>query len=483
MKNKLKVNVLFSSILALSSMIFPIITFPYVSRILLPEGMGKVSFATSTIAYFIMFCMLGIPTYGVRECSKVREDKDKLSKLVHELFLINIGLFIISYIVFCVLVLNMNKFNGQKLLMFVMSSGMILNVLGFEWVYKSLECYDYITVRTILFKIIGLIMMFALVHDMNDYVIYGAIVIISSYGSYIMNAIHLRKYIYIKRYEHYEIKKHLKPILVFFASSVAISIYTNLDVVMLGYLCTDTEVGLYNAAIKIKAIVSTILSAPAVVFLPRMTIYAKNKDYTNFKKQARLVVNMVSMVAIPAAIFFILYAPETISILSGSQYQKAIPMMQIIMPASIFISISGILGNQLLNALGKEKWIFNSVCFAAILDLILNILLIPKFGGNGAAFSTMLAEFVVFLVQIIYLQKLKFNPVSGKYFIHILCGSLVAALVIYFMKNIFYSGFDMVNLGLGFCVYSVIYLMYLLITKDESFKILIAEFVGMIRRK
>ena len=184
-----------NSMLTMSQFVFPILTFPYVSRILLPEGTGKVSFATSLISYFAMFAQLGIPTYGIRACAKVRDDKEKLSKTAQEIFIINIFMSILTYIVFFASGSNGQKMKDEKLLLIIVSVTIFLNALGMEWLYKALEQYTYITIRSVVFKFLALIAMFLLIHQKSDYIIYAAISIFASSASNIFNFVNVHKYI------------------------------------------------------------------------------------------------------------------------------------------------------------------------------------------------------------------------------------------------------------------------------------------------
>lgn len=184
-----------NAILTMSSFIFPLISFPYVSRILLPEGTGKVSFATSLIAYFTMFAQLGIPTYGVRACARVRDDRIKLSRTAQELLIINLVMTALSYCALFAALLFIPRLRGERTLYLLVSLSMLFNTIGMEWLYKALEQYTYITVRSIVFKLVALIAMFALIHTREDYVLYGGITILASSASNILNFFHARRYI------------------------------------------------------------------------------------------------------------------------------------------------------------------------------------------------------------------------------------------------------------------------------------------------
>ena len=212
MENKeksLKKNFCMNAILTMSQFIFPLITFPYVSRILLAEGTGKVSFATSIISYFAMFAQLGIPTYGIRACAQVRNDKKKLSKTAQEIFIINIIMSILAYIVFFIALCNVPRLKDEKTLLIIVSATIFFNAIGMEWLYKALEQYTYITIRSVIFKFIALIAMFLLIHQQSDYIIYGAISIFASSASNIFNFFNVHKYISLRPVGEYNFKQHL----------------------------------------------------------------------------------------------------------------------------------------------------------------------------------------------------------------------------------------------------------------------------------
>ena len=220
-KPSIKKNMIMNAMLEISKILFPIITYPYVARILHKSGTGKVDFALSVVTYFGMFAQLGIPNYGIKAVAKIRDDRQKLSKLVHELLFINLFMAVISYIAFGASLMIVPKFSRESVLLLVMSAIIFLNAIGIEWLYKGMEMYSYITKRSILFKFIGLIAMFLMVKSEDDYVIYGGITIFATAASDVLNFVNSRKYVDYKRQKDYNIRQHLKPVLVFFSMSVA----------------------------------------------------------------------------------------------------------------------------------------------------------------------------------------------------------------------------------------------------------------------
>ena len=405
-KKSIKLNFIMNAILTMSQFIFPLITFPYISRILEPAGTGMVSFATSVVTYFCMFSQLGIPTYGIRSCAKVRDDREELSRTVQELFLINLFMCVLVYVSFFISLFAVPRLAQNKILFLIISSSILFNAIGMEWLYKALEQYTYITIRSIIFKFIAVIAMFLLVKQNTDTVMYGAISIFAASASNIFNFFHVHHYITLRPVGEYNFRQHMKPIFVFFAMSCATTIYTNLDTVMLGFMKTDTDVGYYNAAVKIKSVLLGIVTSLGTVLLPRASYYVEHNMMDEFYRVAKKAIQFVFLIATPLFLYFILFAKEGIFFLSGSAYGGAILPMQIIMPTLLLIGLTNIMGIQMLVPLGKEKVVLYSEIAGAIVDLGINMILIPTMGAAGAAIGTIVAEMIVFIVQYIALRDM-----------------------------------------------------------------------------
>ncbi len=394
-----------NAILASATILFPLITFPYVSRILLPTGTGKVSFAVSLISYFNLFAQLGIPTYGIRACAKVRDDKTELTRTSHELLFISLSMNVLSYIALAIAVTYIPRLQEERLLYFTVSASIFLNAIGMEWLYKALERYAYITVRSVVFKLIAVMAMFLMVRKTEDYIIYGGITVLASSGSYICNLFHARRYIWVHPIGGYEIRRHLKAVMVFFAMTCSTLIYTQLDTVMLGFMKTDVDVGYYSAAVQIKTVLVSITASLGNVLLPRSSYYIEQGKLNAFHNLNQKALNFAFVVALPMTLFFILFAPYGIGFLSGPSYAASIPVMRIIMPTVLLIAVTNILGIQILVPLGREKVVLKSEIAGAVTDLVLNLILIPRYAAAGAAVGTMAAEAVVLGVQYTSLRS------------------------------------------------------------------------------
>ena len=403
-QKSLKINFIMNTLHTISSFVFPVVTFPYVSRVLGPDGTGKVAFATSVISYFAMFAQLGIPIYGIRACAKVRDDKEELIRVTHEILFINFLMSILVYIALGISMAAVPRFRQDKLLIMIISLTILLNAIGIEWLYKALEEYSYIAVRSIIFKAIALAAVFVLVKEKQDYVVYGAITILAASASNILNFCRMFRMIGLKLVGSYNFKRHIKAVTVFFAMSCATTIYTNLDTVMLGFIKNDEEVGYYSAAVKIRMLLTGVVTSLGTVLLPRASYYIEQGKKKEFLAISHKAIHFVLLMALPFTLFFILYAREGVVLLSGQEYVPAVLPMQVIMPTLLLIGMTNIMGIQMLIPLGKEKYVLYSEIAGAVADLVINALLIPSMASVGAAIGTLVAEVLVWIVQYFVLR-------------------------------------------------------------------------------
>lgn len=438
-KPSLKINFILNALLTASSILFSLLSYPYVFRVLLPEGTGRVAFVTSMVSYFSMVAAVGVPTYGIRACAQVRDDPGKLNQTVQEIFLLNGIMTILSYGAMFGALYVIDRFRQEVPLFLVCGSTLLFNLIGMEWLYKGLEQYQYITIRSIIFKFLSIGLVFLLIRTPEDYVIFGGITVLATVGSKALNFFHVRSLVKFSRCKHYNLRKHLKPAFVFFALTVAATIYTNLDVVMLGFLKDNQEVGYYDAAVKIKALLVSLVTALGAVLLPRISYYIENNQLEQGMKLVKRAVNFVLFCSVPLAFYFIVMAENTILFLSGSSFQSSVIPMKIIMPTIIFIGLTNIIGFQMLVPFGKELEVFYSTLAGAIVDLILNMILIPWYGAAGAAAGTLFAEIAVLLVQLWFIRSQLSVVLQFSHFSKVLTAMIPAGLILVLLQNIHFS--------------------------------------------
>lgn len=478
----IKYNAIVNGVLSVANIIFPLITFPYISRVLGVEVNGKLNFASASLTYFSLFATLGLSTYGIKACARVRNDRTKLSKTVHELLLINAVTTTLACVALVIAVFAVPRYHQEWKLLFIYSWNMILNVVGMNWLYSAIEQYDYITKRSIAFKFIGVILMFLFIHQPEDGYKYALITVFANVGGNILNIIYSRKFITYKWYGDYNCRQHIKLTLAMFATYLAVNVYSSLDSVMLGFICGDFQVGVYTAAVKIRTVLTTLVTSIGSVLLPRMSFYIANGQWNEFRRLLKKSYCTIIMMAVPMMVYFILAANPSILFLSGSEYLGAVTPMRILMPIMLISSLSNITGMQILIPLGGEwKFAFSVTC-GAFVDFGLNLVLIPQMGASGAAFGTLFAELTQFSVQIFFTWKYIREAISLKETIAVVFATLLGGFGYYFINHwLNMSAFF--TLAITSMVFFGIYAVVLFVFRYEMLIEVMDMFCGSVLKK
>lgn len=464
--HSIKYNFFMNVILKGSSFLFPLITLPYVARTLGAKANGRITFATAVISYFLMIANVGIPTYGIRACAKLRDDKKNLSKTVIEILSLEYFMTFIAYIVLGISIYSINRFKVDAKLIWISSIALILSTMGAEWLFNALEQFEYIAIRNIIFKLLSLGMMFIFVHNYKDVYVYAGIIILGTYGSNIMNVIQLRKYIDFMKIGIKDMAKHVKPAFTFFFLSIAISIYTNLDNVMLGFMTSDADVGYYSVAVKVRGIILTVVTALCTVLLPRVSYYFENNKLDDFKRIICKSIYCILLLAVPFMVFFIVVSQQTVSILAGDKFGAAVLPLCFIMPTVLFAGLSNLTGIQVLVPMGLEKYTVISTICGALVDLIINIVLIPHLGTIGAAIGTMFAELIVLIIQVMYLRnRIKFN-IDIRNILKIIIASIISMSILLLVKPLIFVASSFINFIVCALVFFIPYSAILIVTGE-----------------
>ena len=389
---------IFNIVKTFSSIVFPVATFAYASRILGDTGIGQVNFTKSIISYFTMIAMLGMTYYGTREGAKLRDDPVRFSQFSQEMLIINGCTTAFAYALLILAMLMVPKLRGYESLLFVNSLAILLQGMGMEWMYQALEEYRYIALRSVLFQWIAFAALFFFVRRPSDVVPYARILLLSSSGSYVLNFVNARKYIRFHHYDGYHIKKHLKPLLWLFAMAISIELYTVLDSTMLGFLKGDAAVGRYTAAVKVNKMINTLITAAGSVMIPRFSYYVHRKEQEKIKTLVNSVYNLVFLFSVPAAVGLFMLSDEIILLFSGAGFASAGLTMRILTPIVVIIPFSVVANLQIFVPMEQEKLILQSTLTGAVTNFAFNLLLIPRFAENGAAVATVLAEGAVTVV-------------------------------------------------------------------------------------
>lgn len=464
----------------LSNLLFPLITSIYVSRVLLPEGVGRVSYAQSFASYFITLSALGLSTYGVREMAKLRGNQQEKNKLFSELFSINFISTIVCSAIFFILVFMIDRFRSDLWLFMFCGIQILLNFMNIDWLYQAEEEYAYIACRSIVVKIISLIAVFVLVKERNDYIYYALISSLAAASNYIFNVINARKYVKFEfklvKQQELNLKKHMKPILILAASSFLSTIYSKIDITMLGTMVSDEATGLYTNAHKIIEIVVSLCTAISAVFLPRLSLYYKNNKQ-EFKKMLDLGFRTLCFITVPATIGIFIMAPSVVEIMYGSSFVAATITIRLFAIIIIIKSFGNLFCYQLVIATGNERKRLPAYIIATIINIILNVILIPRMAQNGATIASVISELIVNGVQLYAMVKIIDIPISWEVITQSMVSSVIMGVcVIYIMKlSIPVIIKSIIAVIGGICIY----IIFNIIFKNQ----IMMEFLNKLQRK
>ena len=381
--------------------IYPLIIFPYASRVLGAEGIGKVQYIQSIASYFQLLAAFGIASYGIREGAKVRDNKEKLSQLMYELIAINAIMTGLSILIYGTVFLVPKLANYRELLVIFVPYVLFFG-LNLDWVFNVLEDYLYITIRTVVIYAVSIVLLFALVRNANNTLEYAIVTIVPYVGSFFLNIWTVKQKSLLKGRYKLNLKQHMWGITLLFSIILSSSVYSLLDTTMLGFMKDDVSVGLYTAASKLTRLVVQLVAAMSTVFSPRLSYYAGKKELNTFKELAGRTTSLSMLFAIPCAMGLIMFSSQSIELFSGIEFLDADIAMKILSVNVIFSSINGILGWQILVPNNKDIVLFSATCMGGIVDMFFNLLFIPIWGINGAAVATLLSEFAVFIICVIF---------------------------------------------------------------------------------
>ena len=409
-EKSIKRNTVYNAIKTLSSIIFPLITFPYISRVLLPENVGKINFGLSIVSYFTLIATLGITTYAVRECSAVRDDKEKLSDIASQIFSINIVTTIIAYVALAVTLLAYNKLENYRLLIVIQSLTIAATTLGADWLNTAMEDFRYITVRTVAFQFVSLVLMFVFVHKPEHYMRYAVISLISSAGANILNVWYRKRYCNVQIIwdlkNGIEWKRHLMPIMLLFVMILAQTILNSVDSTMLGLMHGDRDVGIYTTAHKMQNIITQVIVSIAFVVMPRMSSCFAREDYEYASRLYRKVFGFFCTLGLPCIAGTCLLADDIIAIAAGDEFAESAIVLVVLMLGFIPSLFGGsLLGNIVCLPSRREKVFMIACCVSAVVNIITNYLLIPNLGAAGAALTTFFCNAVTMIILIIYRDR------------------------------------------------------------------------------
>lgn len=462
----LKVNMILNAIKGLMSVIFPLISFPYVSKILGVENIGKYNFANSFIVYFILIAGLGISTYSIREGARIRECKEELEKFVAQMVTVNFIAMIISYGLLFMCLTFVHELQEYRELIIILSTQILFTTLGVEWIFSIFEDYLFITIRSIFAQLISLLLLFVFVKTKEDVNVYAIITALASAGSGIFNYFRAKKYVKIRLTNKLNLAKHFKSIMVMFAMAVSVKIYVSSDVVILGLMSGDYAVGIYSVSSKVYTIVKSLLSSILIVSIPRLSMLLGQNKVQQFKAVANDVYNTLMSILLPAMIGIVLLRKQIIILISDETFVSANVSLAILTIALLFCFGAWFWAQCVLIPYKRETFVFKATFISAIINIVLNIILIPHGQENAAAFTTLISEGVSFILCAH--EGARYLKIKGcmKTIFKILLGCVVMVTYIILINMLDLKLIESLVVTIGGAV--VIYIVVEIMVKNES---------------
>ena len=400
----LKRNFIYSSILTVSNYFFPLITYPYVSRVLGVNNIGICNFVDSIINYFILFSMMGITTLGIREIAANKSNSYKQSRAFTNLFILNGISTLLMLVVLIVSMYTVPMLYKYRELLYIGAMKLVANLFLIEWFFKGIENFKYITKRTLIVKTLYVLFVFLLVKEQSDYNIYFLLLTLMTVVNAVINFVYACKFVKIK-IKDVSLKKYITPFIVLGCYLLLTSMYTTFNVTYLGIIGGDTQVGYYTTATKIFTIILAFYTAFTGVMMPRMSSLFSEGKIEEFKQLVYRSINFLCVFAIPIVTFTTIYAPEIVRIISGDGYEGAYLSARIVMPLMLIIGLEQIFVIQILMPSKQDKVILRNSVIGAVVGVILNIILVGKLLSTGSALVWFISELCVLVCSVYSVQN------------------------------------------------------------------------------
>lgn len=399
----IKKNYIYNTLYQILTLIVPLITTPYISRIFEADGIGIQSYTNSIVTVFILFASFGTAMYGQREIARNRNNRREVSKLFWEIELINIIATSVCLIVWTIFILIVDQY---KIFYLVLSMQIIAVAFDISWFYAGYERFKFITLRNALVKLIGIVMLFTLIKTKDDLVLYVALTsAITLFGNMAMWT-YLKKFLLKVNYKKLEIKRHFKQTLVYFIPTLATSVYTVLDKTMIGIITQDNaENGYYEQATKIINMAKTVAASLNTVMYARMSYMFARNEVAEMKKMMKRSLEYIFFISIPMILGIDAIATKFVPWFFGEGYDKVAILLYFYSPLILIVGLSGCIGTQYLTPSGQRARTSKAIIVGAVINFTLNICMIPFIKSIGAAIASVIAETVIVILYVYMSDK------------------------------------------------------------------------------
>lgn len=462
-KKSMGINAALNIVKQCCNILFPLITYPYISRVLGADSLGMYSFSDSIVQYFIMAATLGVSGYAIREGARIRDDQGKLNSFCGEILAVNIVSLMISYFVMLATVFFVPKINTYRKIILILSINIITNVIGRDWINSFFEDYFYITLRYIVFQFLALVLMFAFVKNGNDCIVYTTIITIATSGAQIANVFYTCRYVPFKVKYSKETIQHIKPMLYMFCASIATILYINSDITVLGFLRSQEEVGVYYIVGKIYTLIKTLINAVIIVTVPRISYYLGKNDIDNYNMLLQKLRNALFTLVIPCVVGVFSLSRNIILIVGGENYLSGEYALRILCLAMLFSVMGCFYAQTVLIPNRNESKFLVATTVSAVINVVLNFILIPVWGINAAAITTMISEIIIVALCSFY-SKGKHNKFKNLGYVPIAIGTIGIMIICFAVEKIIES--VLIGTVLAIIISVIEYFIVLIIGKN-----------------
>lgn len=465
MAKSIKRNYIYNLIQQILSLITPLITTPYISRVIGAEGIGTYSYASSIVAYFSLFAALGTASYGQREISYCQDDKERRTKVFWDneaLCIISTFICLVLYLIFCI-------FQKENKIVFIILSLSVVDVcLNISWLLTGMEEFGKIVLRNIIIKVISIAFIFIFVRSRNDFILYVLGLTLVSILSNISLWPFVKKFVDKPSFKELKPFENIKTVISLFIPTIAISIYTVLDKTMIGVFTKDaSENGFYEQAIKISRIALMVVTSLGTVMVPRIGHHFEKHEDEIVRQYMYRSYRFVGLLGIPMCLGLLAVSSNFVPWFFGKGFEKVIPLIGILGFLIIAIGINNVTGVQYLIPTKRQNTFTKTVLIGAGVNFFANICLIPLYGAIGAAFASVLAESVIAITQLVIVRKelssFRIIKDSAKY---IISGVIMYCILLFIRKYFLPS---ILNTLILIFSGSFIYIALLFILRDTFF--------------
>ncbi len=481
-KNIIK-NFIYNASYQLMMIILPIITTPYVARVLGAEKIGIYSYTEAIVAYFVLFGTLGFSLYGRREIAYKQTDSKDYSRLFWEIFIFRSATMLVATGVFCYLFIF--RSGPYSLFYKILLIEILGNILDISWFFQGLEDFKKTVIRSVAVKLVAVICIFIFVktpsHLSRYFLIYGISTLLGNLALWF----YLPRFLTSVKVKIKDIFKHFLPTLALFLPQIATQVYTVLDKVMLGSMISDkSEVGYYEQSQRIIKIILTLVTSLGIVLMPRIANLFANGDKDKINHYIKTSLNVIFVLSFPIIFGLIAVSDVFVPLFFGAGYERVSLLIKIICPIVLFIGMSNVVGTQYLLPTKRQKEFSISVWVGAIINAIFNFIFITRWGAVGAALGTILAELSVIVVQVYFIRKeFTFADIiksAAKYLI----GSLIMYAVLLLMGTILHQRVsNIINIFITITIGVIVYTIYLFVVKDSFLLNIIRKVSGFLKHR